>query len=30
MTEDKEYVLQAAKEQDVKFIRAQFTDILGI
>ena len=28
--EGKEYVLQAAKEQDVKFIRAWFTDILGI
>jgi len=27
--ESKEYVLQAAKEQDVKFIRAWFTDILG-
>jgi glutamine synthetase len=27
--EGKEYVLQAAKEQDVKFIRAWFTDILG-
>ncbi len=28
--EGKEYVLQMAKEQDVKFIRAWFTDILGI
>jgi len=27
--EGKEYVLQAAKEQDVKFIRAWFTDVLG-
>jgi glutamine synthetase len=27
--EGKEYVLRAAKEQDVKFIRAWFTDILG-
>jgi glutamine synthetase len=27
--EGKEYVLQTAKEQDIKFIRAWFTDILG-
>ena len=27
--EAKEYVLKAAKEQDVKFIRMWFTDILG-
>lgn len=28
-TESKDYVLQMAKEHDVKFIRAWFTDILG-
>ena len=28
--EGKEYVLQAAKDQDVKFIRLWFTDILGM
>ena len=27
--ESKEYVLRMAKEQDVKFIRLWFTDILG-
>ena len=29
VTKDKEYVLRMAKEQDVKFIRLWFTDILG-
>src|SRR5581483_7813213 len=27
--QDRDYVLQVAKEQDVKFIRLWFTDILG-
>ena len=29
MNGDKEYVLKACKENDVKFIRLWFTDILG-
>ena len=30
MEKDREYVLKMAKENDVKFIRLWFTDILGI
>ena len=29
MTKDKEYVLNMARENDVRFIRLWFTDILG-